>query len=286
MTDYPGFGFEAFISQLYADAQLSHGNLDLEVDVYRSRLTSILCKYLGDIPPEVDALNFLRRTHADDLYLTIACAERIEAAWERFVETFSEFIYRLANFVIPNTAAADEMANNIISDLYAPDHSNRPRIGSYDGQSSLARWLRVVITHRAIDEQELKWNSVARLDDLPDLADALGVERLEASERASRYRLIILSTLKEVVGGLTSRERYILLMIYTEALQSKEVARLLNVHPSRVTRQLRLIHKRIRQEVIRILAQRHRLGEDAIKECLTDIVENPEHSLLGFLKAG
>lgn len=113
-----------------------------------------------------------------------------------------------------------------------------------------------------------------------------GMERIETSARAGRYRLMILDALKGASESLTTRERYILLMIYGESLQAKEVARLVGVHPSRVSRQLQQIHRKIRQEAVAILAEKHQLCEEAIKECLADIVENPEYSLLGLLKAG
>jgi RNA polymerase sigma factor (sigma-70 family) len=167
-----------------------------------------------------------------------------------------------------------------------PDRSNQPRIASYDGQSSLATWLRVIIAHRASDERKLKWNSVERLDDLSDMLDPDSLERMDVSARASKYRLMILNTLRGASRRLTDRERYILLMIYGESLKAKEVARLLGVNPSMVSRHLHQIHRKVRQEVVAILAEKYQLSEEAIKECLADIVENPEHSLLGLLRTG
>ncbi len=286
MTNFPRFGCEEFLVQAYQEDQALYGNLDLATDTYLAHLVSIIRKYLSYDPDEPDAMGFLGKTHTLDLYLAIACAQGSESAWEQFVRLYRSFVMRLANHACSNETVACELANNLIADLFAPDRSNRPRIASYDGQSSVARWLRVVVSHRAADERELRWNSVERLDDLPDITDLEGMERIEIAARAGRYKRMILDALERAGESLTTRERYILVMIYGESLQAKEVARLLGVHPSRLSRQIRRIHGKIYQEAVAILTGKHRLCEEAIKECLADIVENPEYSLLELLKTG
>ncbi|HEY7543522.1 MAG TPA: sigma-70 family RNA polymerase sigma factor [Blastocatellia bacterium] len=283
MMNFLRFGCEELLVEAYTEAQHRYGRLGLAFDIYFGRLVSIIRKYLGDSPGDLEAVRFLGKTHTSDLCLTTACAQGSESAWEQFVRIYRGFVLRLANHACPNETAARELASNLISDLFAPDRSNRPRIASYDGQSSLATWLRVIVAHHAADERELKWNSVERLDNIPDIADTASVERMNASARASKYRLMILDALRGASDTLTTRERYILVMIYGESLQAKEVARLLGVDPSRVSRQLRQIHRKVHQEAVAILAGKHRLCEEAIKECLADIVENPEHSLLALL---
>ncbi|MEW6207614.1 MAG: sigma-70 family RNA polymerase sigma factor [Acidobacteriota bacterium] len=284
MTNSPRFGCQEVVTQAYREAQSLYGTLDLSIDTYFTHLASIIQKYLGQSPKKMEARNFLGKTHTTDLYLTIACAQGNTDGWEQFFKLYRSFVFGLAKHFCSNESVGDDLADSLLSDLFMPDRSNRPRIASYDGQSSLATWLRVIVAHRASDERKLKWNSVERLDDLPDLSDLDSLERMDASARASKYRLMILNTLRGASRGLTDRERYILLMIYGESLKTKEVARLLDIHPSMVSKHLRQIHRKIRQEVVSILAEKYQLSEEAIKECLDDIVENPEHSLLGLLK--
>lgn len=286
MTNSPRFGCQEVIAQAYGEAKSHYGTLDLFFDTYFAHLVSIIQKYLGQSIKEMEARNFFRKTHTTDLYLTIACAQGNADGWEQFFKLYRSFVFGFAKHFCSNESVSDDLANSLLADLFMPDRSNRPRIASYDGQSSLATWLRVAVERRASNERKLKWNSVERLDDLPDIADPDSVESMDASARAGKYRLMILNTLRGLSQGLNNRERYILLMIYGESLQAKEVARLLGVDPSMVSRQLQQIHRKIQQEVVAILAEKYQLSEEAIKECLAEIVENPEHSLLDLLKTG
>lgn len=286
MTNFPRFDCEEILVQAYREAQSLYGPLDLSTDTYLTHLVSIIRRYLSESPSKREAVDFLGKTHTTDLYLTIACAHGSEAGWERLFKLYHSFVCGLAAHFCSTEAVAHDLANKVITDLFMSSRSKRPRIASYDGQSSLSAWLRVIVLHRAINERARKWNLLESLDDLPEMHDDRGLERIEASLRSSRYRPIILNTFRCASQKLNSRERYILLMIHEEKLRAKEVARLLGVHPSSVTRQLQQTHRKIRQEVISILAHQYNLSEEAIRECLTDILESPEHSLLDILKAG
>lgn len=73
---------------------------------------------------------------------------------------------------------------------------------------------------------------------------------------------------------------------YQDGLQLGQIARLLGIHQSNVTRQLIRLQGKLRDEVVAILRSAHGLSEQAIQECLEDIVENPRHeiSILDFIK--
>lgn len=285
MTNNPRFGCRDYFLQAYQNAQSFHGKLDLDYDGYLNCLSPIISKYLGEHPQELLIIKFLSELHTNDLYLTIACAQKSDAAWQQFYALYRNHIYELAKYECSNLDAALELANNLLSDLYFSDRSSRPRIGSYEGQSSLARWLRVVISHRAINESERKGNSFESLDDLPDIPDEKIPGFLESSIQANIYRPMILDSFRGVTKRLGPREQYILLMRYEEELQVNEVARLLGVHSSSVTRQLQRIQEKMKREMIAILADRYHLSTEAINECLQDMQENPEYSILEFMRA-
>jgi DNA-directed RNA polymerase specialized sigma24 family protein len=96
---------------------------------------------------------------------------------------------------------------------------------------------------------------------------------------------MIEDALRQAGHKLSERERFIFLMKYDDTLSSKQIALRLGVQPPRVTQLLQQIGQRIKQEVIRVLSQKYNLGTEALEECLTDLTENPEHSIIKSLKA-
>lgn len=208
MTNKPPFGCKEYFVQAYQEAQSYHGNLDLDYDGYVNCLFTIINKHLGAHPQEFLIIKFLSELHINDLYLTIACAKKDEAAWQQFDTLYRGHIYEMARFECSNLDAAMELANNLLSDLYFSDRSKRPRIASYEGQSSLARWLRIVVAHRAINERQRKENRLESLDGLPDIADEKVPLSIESSIQAHIYKPMIVDTFRGVSQSLSPREHF------------------------------------------------------------------------------
>jgi hypothetical protein len=97
----------------------------------------------------------------------------------------------VARFVSPTRDAARELAANILSDLFMPDRSGHSRIASFDGQQSMATWLRVIINRRAINQGLLKWNSFEHIDRLKEIVDQASISRIEATVRRGEYEAIL-----------------------------------------------------------------------------------------------
>src|SRR5262249_12732431 len=135
-----------------------------------------------------NVIRVINSLHCDDLYLAFACAKHSPQAWDRFTKSYRRYIHNLAAFVSPVKSVAYELAENILADLFLPDRSGRSRIASYDGRSSLATWLRVLICNSAINERARKFNNMAQLDDLRERADEEAVRSVEMALRSSRYR--------------------------------------------------------------------------------------------------
>ena len=96
---------------------------------------------------------------------------------------------------------------------------------------------------------------------------------------------MIAGAFRDASGSLSPADRLLLLLRYDQGIQGCDIARMNGVHPSTITRRLRQLHQQLRNEIVSILADKHRLNHDAIEECIDDIMENPRHSLLAFIKA-
>lgn len=273
------------LARVYEDAYAVHGDLGLEPQRFAEKLTALIEGNLGADATIASRVSFLQSLYAIDLYLSVACAQASDVAWQRFLSLYENHIRDFARFGSLNRDAARDLADDVIADLYLPDASGQRRIASYDGRRRLITWLHAVVGHQAINQYKLKWSGFERIDSIPDVSDGTAVSRINAALVGNRYEAAIKDSFATASASLTERERSILLLRYDESLQVTEIATLLAVHPSTVTRQIQQAQTKLEKRIIRVLATTHSLGPAAIKECLTDVLENPSHSLLAFLKA-
>ena len=284
MITSPDLSFLSLCDKAYSDGYAFHGDLDLSTELFNNRLKLISEKHLIAEPVISTSLRFLKGLHTNDLYLSLACAQLSEKAWDRFANLYHNYIRGIARFVLPNLCAASDVAENLVGHLFLPDSSGRSRIASYDGQTSMATWLRVIITRLAINERDRKSSHEERLEVLPDIVDHLSVYRIESGARASKYEAIIKEAFKVVSESLSKRERLVVLLRYEKALPAQDIARLLEVHPSTITRLLHHAYQQLQSEFITILTSEHRLNEEAVEECVAEVLENPGYSILTALR--
>lgn len=113
----------------------------------------------------------------------------------------------------------------------------------------------------------------------------MSLRYIETAVRAHKYEPIIKTALLAASASLSRRERLIILWRYEDGLTGQEIARLLEVHASTITRELQRITQKLRSEVLRELATTHRLNAAALDDCLADLRENPGYSILSAIRA-
>lgn len=276
--------FEVLLRKYYADGLRSHGDLQLSFSSFSNHIRSIVDKHYTLKSTPDNPVRFVESLHLNDLYLSIACSCRSESAWARFTALYKHAIFTWAYFACEGRGFVDELAQSVLTDLYLPDQSGNSRIASYDGRSALASWLQVIIKHRAINEQKRKDNNLESIDSIPARSDERFFDRLNAKVRASQYELIIKDSFNTAVRMLTRREQLILLLRYEKGLQSAEIARSFGLSPSALSRQIQGICRKLQKEILSCLITTHRLNATALKECISDIMENPAHSILEMIK--
>jgi RNA polymerase sigma-70 factor (ECF subfamily) len=276
--------FDTYAERVYQNGYYFHGDLQIIFREFKARLLAIIEKYLDENATDKNVIRVINSLHGNDLYLAFACAQHSAQAWDRFTNSYRRYIYNLAALVSPVKCLAYELAENILADLFLPDRSGRSRIASYDGRSSLATWLRVIICHRAANEQARKFNNMAQLDDQCEKADEEAVRSIEMALRSSRYRSLIRGSLEHACGELTDRERSLLLLRYEKGLHLGQIGGLFGLHQATITRQLGRVQAKIRQSFESALIHKYKLGQAAIDECLSEIAENPAYSILALIK--
>src|SRR5215471_7594755 len=289
-----------FIARAHREGREKFGDLGLELSVFARRILAIARKYLGPAPSPEASLTLVNELHGGDLYLATACAQSSpekptgcathdcgdrSIAWKCLEAAYKGLICDLVRFMYRSSYAGQDLADSVLADLFLPDRSGSSRIASYDGRSSLSTWLRVIVCNRVINAQRSR--ATANSTDLaPELPDRSAQNNIEATLRARRYRPALEDSMASACSTLTPRERLMLLWRYEDGLQLGQIARLLGIHQSNVTRQLERMQTKLRDDVITILSQKHHLSHPAIKECIHDIIENPRHgiSILDLIK--
>ena len=273
------------ITRVLSEAMAFHGDLGLVASVWRERVVAIVqkCGRRGDD----EATPFVEHLHGRDLYLATCCAASHDSAWRRFEALYQRHIDELVRCMSRNPLQASEVGEALLVDLFLPDRSGLSRIGSYDGRSSLATWLHVIVTHRVANERVRKWNTVERPGEMPEVADSSLVRELEAGMHAHRYAGVFDSALRAACEQLSARECQMLVWRYQRGLLLEQIADRLAVHTSTVCRQLERLQVRIRKEVIATLSKTYGLNDEAIAECVTGALENGAGSvsLLGLIGA-
>jgi len=205
-------------------------------------------------------------------------------AWERFSALYYAHMVKAARQVSTTRAAADELAESAAGHLFLPDASGRSRIASYNGMGPLSFWLAVVIKHLGIKERQRKCNNLERLEDAPNQARLTTTADMESALRANRYSPIISKVLANFGSSLSERERFVLRLRYGQQLSASQIARMLEVNRSSITRQLERTCEKLRKEVTSMLGRENGLNAAAIEECLQEMSENSEHVMAAVAK--
>jgi RNA polymerase sigma-70 factor len=266
------------IATTFADAAAFHGNLGLSPGLWKTRLLAIMTR-CGKKTEDPSAATFAERLHTRDLYLATCCAERLDSAWRRFEALYQKYTQEVVRGMARTELQASDVGEGLLVDLFLPDRSGHSRIASYDGRSSLATWLHVIVSHRMANERVRKWNTVQRPGEMPEVADNTTLGDVEADMRARRYRPAFNESLRKACQTLTTRERQLLMWRYQRGLLLEDIARVLSVHSSTVCRQLERLQERLRKHVIATLADTYGFADPVIEECLRAMLENRSGSV-------
>jgi RNA polymerase sigma-70 factor (ECF subfamily) len=271
---------EHVVTEAFRRAEEYHTPLNLPLPVFMARVCELASQY--QCPLEHGALKaFLKRIHTNDLYLAIACSHGSADAWFRFVSLYTCTIYSQAFYVSRNRDDAVETTSAVIENILTPSADGRHRLRSFEGRSSLATWLRVVVRNALETARRARLNAV-ELSSVFDIADESGVAKVESWVLSGRYYDAASAALSQACDALPPRFRRVLLMRYEQGLALADIARLLHIHESTVIRNIQDAQLIVRLSTRKAL-QKRGLSTQAISECIHDLVCNPRYSLLATL---
>ena len=222
--------------------------------------------------PQADA-DFFARLHVEELALARACAKGSERAWDVFLTRYREKLYTAAHSIAKEEAAARDLADSIYADLFGMNKDGAPRVSklaSYTGRGSLEGWLRAVLAQEHIN----RCRSQRRLVSLEEQAEAGAQFRAQPSEAEAVPDPRVEAAAGEALASLPAEDRFILASYYLDGRTLAEIARLLGVHESTISRRVEKITRAVRKRLVSGLVARgmsRAQAEEALEADVRDL---------------
>jgi RNA polymerase sigma-70 factor (ECF subfamily) len=259
---------EQLVHRLYREANAERW--DLPAAVFAAALETCA---RNSPASERDVERYLSSLHLEDLALACACADGRDAAWEYFMSEYRPQLYRAADALDPS-GGARELADSLYAQLYglrADMGVRRTLFRYFHGRSSLATWLRAVLSQRYVDQIR----SARRLEPLPDEDVTPGAAPAAPPDDPERSRCVdvIQKALGHALAQLSSRDRLRLGCYYAQGLTLAETGRLLREHEATVSRQLARTRKTLKEQIEQYLRNAG-LQDEELARCFQSIAED------------
>lgn len=262
---------DSFVAQLYGAAGAE--KLGLTREEFAGVLREVGAKYLpaGAGPEEAQAL--IASLRVNDLALARACAKGSEPAWDIFLTRYRNKLYDAAHSIAREESAARDLADSLYADLFgttARDGRRVSKLNSYTGRGSLEGWLRSVLAQEYVN----RYRSQRRLLSLEEQAEA-GVQfQAQEADPQLPFDSRLEAATDEAMQALSAEERLILAFYYLDGRTLAEVANLLGVHESTISRRVEKITASARKRILKGLVQRgmsRSQAEEALQADVRDL---------------
>jgi RNA polymerase sigma-70 factor (ECF subfamily) len=244
----------------------------LDREQFVAILRDIQSKYLPLASPG-EAADFCGALRLEELVLARGCAAGNERAWQDFISRYRNKLHAMALHITRDAAHAAELADSLFADLYGVntrDGVRHSKLVFYTARGSLEGWLRTVMAQEfinryrkqkrvvSLDEQEEEGTQFAAPNPQPVIASDV---RLEAAT-------------DEALAELSSEDRYVLAAYHLDGRTLAEIARVLGLHESSISRRLDRVTTTLRKRILACLRERgmsHAQAKEALETDVRDV---------------
>jgi RNA polymerase sigma-70 factor (ECF subfamily) len=256
-----------------------------KIGLARESLAAILCdvatQYLPAGNTEAEVRTFLLTLRVDELALAHACAAGHNSAWEVFLTRYREKLYQSALRIAREDSAARDLADSLYAELYGTstrDGERVSKLASFTGRGSLEGWLRTVLAQEFVNRYRRTKRLVSLDEENEDGAQFAAPEpeplptadpRLEAATDAA-------------LASLSGEDRMVLAAYYLDGRTLAEIARMLGVHESTISRKVDKLAKLLRKKILAGMMQQgmaRRQAEEALEADVRDLQVDIRRSL-------
>jgi len=242
------------------------------VELSRSELAQALlaigvkCNY--GLAPGVQAdrgqiTGFWRGLQLGDLALAQACARGRDIAWRQFLARFREPLTQAAIAMTRSASSGEELADSLYSEMFgltARDGQRRSPLASYSGRGSLMGFLRASLAQRNAGEHRRTHREAP-----------LPVVEFAAASPAPTPSVEVLARLRACLAGillvLKAEERFLLSAWFLDQRTLAEIAGVLRVHESTMSRRIKRLTSGLHKELINRL-RKSGMSKAAAEEAL------------------
>lgn len=209
----------------------------------------------------------------EELVLARACAAGNEHAWETFMVRYREKLYEIGLHIAREDSAARELSDSLYAELYgthSKDGQRVSKLGSYTGRGSLEGWLRTVMAQEHVNRYRRSKRMVSLDEETEEGQQFASPDPDPVSVVDPRLE----SATDEALANLPPDERFILAAYYLDDRTLAEIARMLSVHESTISRKLDKLAKSLRKQILAGLAKRgmsRRQAEEALQVDVRDL---------------
>jgi RNA polymerase sigma-70 factor, ECF subfamily len=275
---------QSVVNELLAELHAKGGceKFGLSSESFCLILYEIGGKYTAEDASENEVRTFFLSLRIDELALARACAAGSNSAWEVFLTRFREKLYQSALRIAREDSAARDLADTLYADLYgtgAREGQRVSKLSSYTGRGSLEGWLRTVLAQEYVN----RYRRTKRLVSLDEESEE-GVQfQAPDPEPSSPSDPRLAQATDEALTSLSAEDRVILSSYYLDGRTLAEIARMLGVHESTISRKLDKLAKSLRKQILAALLRRglsRRQAEEALEVDVRDLQLDIRRSLM------
>lgn len=267
------------LAELHAKANCE--NIGITHDSLSAILFEVGAKYLAENDTTSEVRSFFLALRIDELALARACAAGHNSAWEIFLTRYREKLYLSALRIAREDSAAHELADTLYADLYGTstrDGKRVSKLSSYTGRGSLEGWLRTVLAQEYVN----RYRRTKRLVSLDEESE----EGIQFRAPETQPLPVADSRLSRATDSalqlLPAEDRTILSAYYLDGRTLAEIARMLGVHESTISRKLDKLAKSLRKQILADLTRQgmsRRQAEEALETDVRDLQLDIRRSL-------
>jgi RNA polymerase sigma-70 factor (ECF subfamily) len=240
---------------------------------FTTMLLAIGARYLPVDGSGVDPVEFYSSLHVAEFILARACADGNERAWEIFLARFRARLYEMAGAIARDDSTARELADSLYAELYGLETRGGQRASKlryYLGRGSLEGWLRTVLAQQFVNRCRAQRPAVS----LEESEEGGAQFAAPASEPAAVADPRLTPAIDAVLTALPAEERFLLASYYLDGRTLAQVARLLGVHESTISRRLERLVRTLRRAILKNLVatgMSQRAAQETIETDVRDL---------------